>query len=31
MIAGNSVEPRWNKSNPKAAKYLKAWNLLHSR
>ncbi len=31
LIAGNSVEPRWNKSNPKAAKYLKAWNLLHSR
>jgi Peptidase family M28 len=25
MIANNAVEPKWNESNPKAAKYLKAW------
>ncbi len=25
MIADNPVEPKWNASNPKAAKYLKAW------
>ena len=25
MIANNPVEPKWSESNPKAAKYLKAW------
>ena len=29
MIADNPVEPRWNESNPKAARYLKAWKALH--
>lgn len=31
MIAGNPAEPKWNESNPKAAKYLKAWKALHGR
>ena len=29
MIADSTVEPRWNASNPKAAKYLKAWRARH--
>jgi hypothetical protein len=28
-IAENPVEPRWHESNPKAAKYLKAWRERH--
>ena len=31
MIADNPVEPRWNESNPKAARYLKAWKAVHGR
>jgi Peptidase family M28 len=31
LIANNPVEPKWNESNTKAAKYLKAWKLLHGR
>jgi Peptidase family M28 len=31
MIANNAVEPKWNESNPKAAKYLKTWRKLHAR
>jgi hypothetical protein len=31
MIANNPVEPRWNQSNPKAAKYAKAWKARHGR
>jgi hypothetical protein len=26
-IANNPIEPKWNASNPKAAKYLKAWEM----
>ncbi len=29
MIADNPQEPRWNASNPKAARYLKAWQNQH--
>lgn len=29
MIADGTVEPKWNASNPKAAKYLKAWSARH--
>ena len=29
MIANNPVEPKWVESNPKAARYLKAWKKLH--
>jgi hypothetical protein len=29
MIADTPSEPRWSESNPKAAKYLKAWKALH--
>ena len=29
MIANNAQEPRWNAGNPKAEKYLKAWEELH--
>jgi hypothetical protein len=31
MIAEDPVEPKWNESNPKAARYLKAWTALHNR
>jgi hypothetical protein len=31
MVANNPAEPRWNASNPRAARYLKAWKTLHSR
>ena len=31
MIANNPVEPKWSESNPKAAKYLKAWKARHAR
>jgi hypothetical protein len=31
MLAESPLEPKWNESNPKAAKYLKAWKQLHSR
>ena len=31
MIADNPVEPKWNESNPKAARYLKAWKAVHGR
>ena len=31
MIADNSQEPRWNASNPKTARYLKAWQDHHSK
>jgi Peptidase family M28 len=31
MIADNPVEPNWNESNPKAAKYLKAWKKLRGQ
>ena len=31
MIADNPVAPKWNESNPKAAKYLKVWKALHGR
>ncbi|MGP0062119.1 MAG: M28 family metallopeptidase [Isosphaeraceae bacterium] len=31
MIANSPVEPRWNASNPKAARYLKAWKKRHDR
>ncbi len=31
MIANNPMAPRWNESNPKAAKYLRAWKKLHER
>jgi hypothetical protein len=31
MIANNPVAPKWSESNPKAAKYLKAWKELHAR
>lgn len=31
MIANNSEAPRWNESNPKAARYVKAWNGLHGK
>jgi Zn-dependent M28 family amino/carboxypeptidase len=31
MIADNPVEPKWNESNPKAAKYLKAWISRHGQ
>lgn len=29
MIANDPAEPKWNAKEPKAAKYLKAWNELH--
>jgi hypothetical protein len=25
LIAENPIEPKWNESNPKAERYLKAW------
>jgi Peptidase family M28 len=31
MIANNPVEPKWTESNPKAAKYLKAWKARHAK
>ena len=31
MIADNPVEPKWNESNPRAAKYAKAWKARHGR
>jgi hypothetical protein len=31
MIANNAVEPKWNESNPKAARYLKAWQDHHAQ
>ncbi len=31
MIASNPSEPRWVESNPKAARYVKAWKTLHAR
>lgn len=31
MIADNPQEPRWNASNPKAARYLKAWQEQHGK
>jgi hypothetical protein len=31
MIANNPVEPKWNESNPKAAKYWKAWKKRHGQ
>jgi Peptidase family M28 len=31
MIADSAVEPKWNASNPKAAKYLKAWKAQHEK
>ena len=31
MIADNPKEPRWDASNPKAARYLKAWEKLHKK
>ena len=31
MIAESPNEPKWNESNPKAAKYLKAWQKLHEK
>ncbi|MEK6301556.1 MAG: M28 family peptidase [Acidobacteriota bacterium] len=31
MIADNPQEPRWDASNPKAARYLKAWQDHHSK
>jgi Peptidase family M28 len=31
MIANNPVEPKWSESNPKAAKYLKAWRARRQR
>ena len=31
MLANSPVEPKWNESNPKAAKYLKAWKQQHGR
>ncbi|MCA1594555.1 MAG: M28 family peptidase [Acidobacteria bacterium] len=29
LIAGNPQEPKWNESNPKAARYAQAWKELH--
>ncbi|HJZ69327.1 MAG TPA: M28 family peptidase [Blastocatellia bacterium] len=31
MIANNPEAPRWNEANPKAARYLKAWNEHHGK
>jgi Zn-dependent M28 family amino/carboxypeptidase len=31
MIAEDPVEPKWNESNPKAARYLKAWKVRRGR
>lgn len=31
MIANNTAEPKWNESNPKAARYLKAWKEHHAK
>jgi hypothetical protein len=31
MIADNIEAPRWNEANPKAARYLKAWNEHHGK
>ena len=31
MIADNPQEPKWDASNPKAARYLKAWQTRHSK
>jgi hypothetical protein len=31
MIADNPQEPKWDASNPKAARYLKAWQAHHSK
>ncbi|HVG18020.1 MAG TPA: M28 family peptidase [Blastocatellia bacterium] len=31
MIANNAEEPRWNESNPKAARYVKAWRERHAK
>jgi len=31
MIANNPVEPKWNESNPKAARYVKAWHDRHQK
>src|SRR5215831_5370 len=31
MIATNPQPPKWNQSNPRAARYLEAWNKLHSK
>ena len=31
MIADDPVAPKWNESNPKAARYLKAWKAMQSR
>ena len=30
-IADNSETPKWNESNPKTQKYVKAWKQLHNR
>jgi len=31
MIANNPTEPKWNDANPKATRYLKAWNDHHGK